>query len=116
MPEEERLRLVLIAERIAMLHGWIDGMSEAQFLADLKVRDAAAMSLLVIGETARRLLEDTRRRSTEIPWSAIVSLRNRIAHGYETVDHRMVWQVLIGDLPALSRAVNRLLQDTLFPG
>jgi uncharacterized protein with HEPN domain len=32
-----------------------------------------------------------------------------IARGYETVDHRLVWQVLIEDLPALAGAVEQLL-------
>ena len=111
MPEEERLRLLAIAERIALVRSWTEDVTEAEFLADLKGRDAAAMSLLVIGETARRLLDETKARAPEIPWSAIVSLRNRIAHGYETVDHRLVWQVLIEDLPELAGAVERLLTE-----
>ena len=79
MPEEERLRLLSIAERIALVRSWVADMAEAEFLADLKGRDAAAMSLMVIGETARRLSDDTKARTPEIPWAAIVSLRNRIA-------------------------------------
>jgi len=63
MPEEERLRLLAIAERIALVRSWVEDVEEAKFLADLKGRDAAAMSLLVIGETARRLLDDTKARS-----------------------------------------------------
>ncbi len=111
MPEEERLRLLAIAERIALVRSWAANQTEADFLADLKERDAAAMSLLVIGETARRLLETTKSRAPEIPWPAIISLRNPIAHGYETVDHRLVWQVLTDDLPALAGAIDRLLAD-----
>jgi uncharacterized protein with HEPN domain len=67
------------------------------------------LSLLIIGETARRLLESTKAAAPEIPWPAVVSLRNRIAHGYETVDHQLVWQILQEDLPALGSAVDRLL-------
>ena len=54
MADEERLRLQLIAERIELVESWTSGLSEADFLSDLKLRDAVAMSLLVIGETARR--------------------------------------------------------------
>jgi hypothetical protein len=42
MPEEERLRLLAIAERIALVRSWVEGMGKAEFLADLKARDAAA--------------------------------------------------------------------------
>jgi len=86
-------------------------MDEADFLAHLMARDAVAMSLLVIGETARRIGAETRGRSPEIPWAAITSLRNRIAHGYETVDHRLVWHILRQDLPGLDSAISRLLKD-----
>ena len=112
MPEEERLRLKAITERIALVNSWVEAMTEAEFLSDLMVRDAAAMSLLVLGETARRLSDDTRRQSPEIPWSAIISLRNRIAHGYETVDHRLVWRVIEDDLPSLAETIDRLLSSS----
>jgi uncharacterized protein with HEPN domain len=108
MPEEERRRLESLLERMALVSGWIEGLTEPQFLNDEMLRDAAAMSLLVIGETCRRLSDATRRDAPEVPWSAIVSMRNRIAHGYESVDHRIVWRILVEDLPALAVAIRRL--------
>ncbi|HEY2049779.1 MAG TPA: HepT-like ribonuclease domain-containing protein [Caulobacteraceae bacterium] len=48
-------------------------------------------------------------RSPEVPWPAIVALRNRIAHGYETVDHLLVWQIITLDAPQLASAMDRLL-------
>lgn len=112
MLEEERLRLQAIADRIRLLQGWTEGLAEAEFVADVMLRDASALSLMVIGETAKRVLDSTKRRSPEIPWPAIVSLRNRIAHGYETVDHQLVWQIITLDLPRLALASDRLLSQT----
>ncbi|CAN5119467.1 hypothetical protein BH11PSE2_BH11PSE2_18350 [soil metagenome] len=109
MPEEERLRLLAISQRIALVQSWLAGIEEIDFKSDLMARDAVAMSLLMIGETARRLDNDTKTRSPEVPWPAIVSLRNRIAHGYETVDHALVWQIAQIDLPTLATAIDRLL-------
>jgi uncharacterized protein with HEPN domain len=111
MPEEERLRLQAIAERIELVRNWAEPLDEAAFLADLKLRDAVAMSLLVIGETARRLSEETKRRAPTVPWPAIISLRHRIAHGYETVDHSLIWQVVRQDLPTLAHEVGKLLSE-----
>jgi uncharacterized protein with HEPN domain len=111
MPEEERLRLVAIRDRIALVKSWVSGMNGSAFISHLMTRDAVAMSLLVIGETARRLLEATKQRAPEIPWPAIMSLRNRVAHGYETVDHSLVWQIVVDDLPVLEAAVDRLLAE-----
>jgi uncharacterized protein with HEPN domain len=111
MPEEEWLRLQAIAERIDLVRQWTDSLDEAEFLADLKLRDAVAMSLLVIGETARRLSEETKGRAPAVPWPAIISLRHRIAHGYETVDHQLVWQIVQRDLPGLARQIENLISE-----
>ncbi len=43
MPDEERLRLEAIAERIALVRTWAEEMEEAAFLADPMARDAVAM-------------------------------------------------------------------------
>jgi uncharacterized protein with HEPN domain len=111
MPEEERLRLQAISERIDLVRQWTESLNEAEFLADLKLRDAVAMSLLVIGETARRLSEETKRRAPAVPWPAIISLRHRIAHGYETVDHGLIWQIVQQDLPGLADQIWNLISE-----
>ena len=43
--EEERIRLRAIAERIDLVRGWTEPLDEAQFLGDLKLRDAIASLL-----------------------------------------------------------------------
>jgi len=57
------------------------------------------------------LSEETKRRAPNVPWQAIISLRHRIAHGYETVDHRLIWQIARQDLPGLGGAVASLLKQ-----
>ncbi len=111
MPEPERLRLQLILDRIDLIRSWTTGVDEATFLADMMRRDAVALSLLVIGETAARLADTTKAKASTVPWTAIVSVRNRLAHGYETVDHRLVLQIVRQDLEGLRTAVEGLIAD-----
>lgn len=40
-------------------------------------------------------------RYPEIPWPQIVSLRNRLIHGYDAVDLDILWQIIESDLPPL---------------
>ncbi|MGB3305194.1 MAG: HepT-like ribonuclease domain-containing protein [Thermomicrobiales bacterium] len=40
---------------------------------------------------------------------AFVGLRNRIAHGYATVDHEIVWDTINVDIPDLARSIDDLL-------
>ena len=47
----------------------------------------ALMQLLQItGEAARRVSDRFRRDHPEIAWAQIIGLRNRLIHGYDTVD------------------------------
>ncbi len=108
MLEADRLRLADIVQRIDLILGWVGGLDETSFMADMRTRDATALNIQLIGETARRLSDEVKARAPDIPWSAIVALRNRIAHGYETVDHLLVWRIVQDDLPALRAAVSRL--------
>lgn len=55
----------------------------------------------IVGEAAGRVSKDTQRRHPEIPWPQIVSMRNRLIHGYDFVDHDILWQTIQEDLPLL---------------
>ncbi len=37
----------------------------------------------------------------EVPWEAIYYMRNRIIHGYVSIDYVLVWIVINKDLPEL---------------
>ena len=37
----------------------------------------------------------------DIPWGDIAGLRNRIVHDYGSVDHKLVYDTLIEDIPVL---------------
>jgi uncharacterized protein with HEPN domain len=108
LSEEDRARVDDMLARADLILGWVAGFAEVDFASDLKTRDAVALNLQVIGETARRLGDRVKASSPEIPWAAIVALRNRIAHGYVTVDHRMVWAIVRDDLPGLRAALTSL--------
>ena len=53
-------------------------------------------------------LED-RGRYPQVPWSQLVSLRNRLIHGYDQVDFDILWQILTQDLPPLVQELEAIL-------
>ena len=55
----------------------------------------------VVGEAASRVTAEGRRRTPQIPWVEIVSLRNRLIHGYDAVDFDILWDIVTDDLPPL---------------
>jgi uncharacterized protein with HEPN domain len=73
----ESLRLGDIREAIATIERYL---REATF--DEKTGDAVLYNLVVIGEAANALSEETQKMEPAVPWSEIVGLRNLIAHEY----------------------------------
>jgi len=65
--------------------------------------------LEIIGEAANRVSSEYKFSHSSIPWSQIVSLRNRLIHGYDAVDMDILWQILKKDLPILIEELDKIL-------
>lgn len=63
----------------------------------------------VVGEAASKVSATTRAGASQIPWREIVGMRNRLVHGYASVDHDIVWDVVSGDLAEIIDALEELL-------
>ena len=75
-----------------------------------RVLNLALVRLLeIIGEAGRRVPEDEQRRCATIPWSEIVGLRNRLIHGYDSVNMDILWQILQKDVPSLIAELEKIL-------
>jgi uncharacterized protein with HEPN domain len=79
-------------------------------LDDDRMLELALVRLMeIIGEAARRITPETRAKLPNIPWSDVVAMRNRLIHGYDSVDHDILWDTITRDLPSLLKAVDRLI-------
>ena len=79
--------------------------------ADRQLNLAIVRLLEIIGEAAARVPEEERTRFAGIPWLQIISLRNRLIHGYDDVDPDIIWNILTVDLPPLIEILNKHLQS-----
>lgn len=53
--------------------------------------DAVILNLEQIGETARKITEDTKMEYPNIKWRKISGLRNIISHEYEGIDIKIIY-------------------------
>jgi uncharacterized protein with HEPN domain len=49
------------------------------------------------------------RATASVPWARIIAFRNRLIHGYWSVDPLLLWDVIVSELLALRAEVRRLL-------
>ncbi len=81
-------------------------------LGSERVLQLALVRLLeILGEAASALPAEDRSAAPGIPWQQIVGMRNRLIHGYESVDLDVVWQTIKLDLPPLVAALERALRS-----
>ena len=75
-----------------------------------RVLSLALVRLLeIVGEAATRVSEELRTRHPQVAWRQIISLRNRLIHGYDAVDLDILWQILHEDIPQLVSDLERLI-------
>ena len=90
---------------------FLGGQSDDQLEQDLKGQFAIFRAIEVVGEAARNIPEEVRALSTDIPWSDVIAMRNRIAHHYFGVRLDVVINVVRLDLPPLIVSLEHLLLD-----
>lgn len=57
--------------------------------------------IVLIGEAANRIEREEQLQYPQIPWSAVISMRHRIVHGYDSIDWETVYSTVKEDLPEL---------------
>ncbi len=79
----------------------VAGKARKDLDADRKLNLALVRLLEVIGEAASTTPIQDRARYPDIPRAQIVGLRNRLIHGYDSVDFDIPWQIVTRDLAPL---------------
>jgi uncharacterized protein with HEPN domain len=87
----------------------IKGKTRADLDKDRQLNLALVRLLEIIGEAAGRVPKEDQARYAEIAWPEIISLRNRLIHGYDTVDFDILWQIVSQDLPGLIESLKKVL-------
>jgi uncharacterized protein with HEPN domain len=86
MPErDERLYLEDIVQAVDRILRYTAEGRDA-FFADSRTQDAVIRNIEVIGEAVRSVSPTTRADHPEVPWKQIAGTRDRVIHGYFTVD------------------------------
>ena len=77
--------------------------------------EGICMQLVLIGETVKVIDAKTNgdylSKYSEIPWKAIMGLRNLIAHEYNRIDEDEIYNIINGDLDILFREVQQMKKD-----
>lgn len=100
-----------ILDSIAKVERYLRGYDFEKFQNDELVTDAVVRNVEIIGEASNNLTRDFRSNTLEIEWRKIIATRNRIIHGYATVDLEIIWNITQNDLKSLKEEIEKILKN-----
>ena len=104
--------LLLIGEMIdaaEQAQALVAGVDLDALNTDRQRRDALLWNFTVLGEAATQLDAEIKDRFPEIPWAQPARIRNRIIHGYWSIDLEIVHTTATDLLPAFVEQLRRVL-------
>ncbi|PRC92894.1 HepT-like ribonuclease domain-containing protein [Solimicrobium silvestre] len=107
-----------IQQAIERIHRYIEDLDEVVFLNNEMIQDAVIRNIEIVGEASNNIVKfapDFAALHSEIPWSVIYAMRNRVAHAYHKVDLELVWNMIQNDLPVLHQQIVTLLNNLDHP-
>ncbi|GHF30373.1 DUF86 domain-containing protein [Amycolatopsis deserti] len=79
--------------------------------SDRQRRDALLWNFTVLGEAAAQVSEDLKAQHPEVPWRRPADLRNRIVHGYWSIDLTILHTTANEQLGELVKALRAVLDE-----
>jgi uncharacterized protein with HEPN domain len=115
---QRRRRCTLKADMVR-IHHMLDAACEVlEFCVDktrfdLDTDRMLCLSLVrlleIIGEASVGVSLKCQKKYTQIPWSAIVGMRNRLIHGYYDINLDIVWKTVKEDSPPLKVELEKII-------
>ena len=82
-----------------------------QFSNNQEKVDATVFTISQIGELVKNVSDETMKKYSEIPWSIIKNLRNKIVHDYDGIKLDIIWDIVKEDLELLRDELDRILKE-----
>jgi len=107
--DQIRVRHMLEAAREAKI--FVQGKKREDLDDDRLLVLGVIKAVEIIGEAASKVSKEYQAAHAQIPWSAIIAMRNILIHVYFGIDLNEVWSTVQNDLPPLIVELEALAQD-----
>lgn len=99
-----------IHDCIVKIIEYTHSLSQDQFLKNSMVSDAVIRNFEIIGEAAKHISPDFKKKYPTIEWKKMSGMRDKLIHDYIGVDLWAVWAVVIDIIPPLKKEFEIILK------
>lgn len=99
--------MVQATERIL---AYTSDITREEFDVSPLVQDGVIRQIQVLGEAAKKVPEEVQEAQDHVPWSDIARMRDRLVHGYFSIDIPTLWSTVEQDIPTLHEDLQRILE------
>ena len=101
MKRDDHATVLDIITRAKQVQQFVSGCRREALDQDDMRRLAILYALATIGEAVGRLTPEFVATHPAVPWAGMKAARNRLIHGYDSVDLDVVWRIATVDVPEL---------------
>ena len=78
--------------------------------SDEDLQHMISRALEIIGEAARNISVEMKGKNPEIPWKEIIGVRDRIIHGYFSINWVIVWDIITHEMDILRKQLSEIIE------
>jgi len=103
--------LLAIIKHCTYIEGKITGIKYDEFMQNEDFQRMMCFSILQIGELAKHFDKTFITKYGLVPWIKIMGMRDRVAHGYDSIEKDVVWSTIQLDIVPLHEYCNQILEE-----
>jgi len=101
MSPADAVRVRHMIDAIEAARRFAAGRDRSHLDTDQMLLFALVRAVEIVGEAAGKMSADARAELPEVPWVAVVGMRNRLVHAYFDIDPDILWATVTQALPEL---------------
>jgi uncharacterized protein with HEPN domain len=105
------LLLTEMIEAAEQAQALTDGLTASDLEVDRQRRDALLWNFTVLGEAAGQLSDEIKAQFPQVAWQQPTRLRNRIVHGYWSIDMDILYTTAAQQLPGFVVTLRQVLAN-----